>query len=89
MSDDYQLDRAIDRQAPAGTRRLRPGRSSIRFSTPGWSATWDSSCEGQPFVIPTTYVRLGETVYVHGSPASRMLQTLERRCRGVRDGHAG
>ena len=34
--------------------------------------------EGQPFVIPTTYVRVGETLYVHGSPASRMLQTLER-----------
>ncbi len=34
--------------------------------------------EGQPFVIPTTYVRVGETIYVHGSPASRMLQSLER-----------
>jgi nitroimidazol reductase NimA-like FMN-containing flavoprotein (pyridoxamine 5'-phosphate oxidase superfamily) len=34
--------------------------------------------DGQPFVIPTTYVRVGDTVYVHGSPASRMLQTLER-----------
>jgi len=34
--------------------------------------------EGQPFVIPTTYVRVGETLYVHGSPASRMLQTLEQ-----------
>ncbi len=33
--------------------------------------------EDQPFVIPTTYVRIGETIYVHGSPASRMLQTLE------------
>lgn len=32
----------------------------------------------QPYVIPTTYVRIGETIYVHGSPASRMLQTLER-----------
>ena len=34
--------------------------------------------DAQPFVIPTTYVRVDETVYVHGSPASRMLQTLER-----------
>jgi uncharacterized protein len=34
--------------------------------------------DGQPFVIPTIYVRIGETLYVHGSPASRMLQTLER-----------
>jgi nitroimidazol reductase NimA-like FMN-containing flavoprotein (pyridoxamine 5'-phosphate oxidase superfamily) len=33
---------------------------------------------GQPFVIPTIYVRIGECVYLHGSPASRMLQTLEQ-----------
>ena len=29
-------------------------------------------------MIPTTYVRKGDTIYVHGSPASRMLQTLEQ-----------
>ena len=34
--------------------------------------------DGQPFVIPTIYVRIDETIYVHGSPASRMLRTLER-----------
>jgi nitroimidazol reductase NimA-like FMN-containing flavoprotein (pyridoxamine 5'-phosphate oxidase superfamily) len=32
--------------------------------------------DGQPFVIPTIYVRIGESLYVHGSPASRMLQAL-------------
>jgi nitroimidazol reductase NimA-like FMN-containing flavoprotein (pyridoxamine 5'-phosphate oxidase superfamily) len=32
--------------------------------------------DGQPFVIPTIYVRIGETICVHGSPASRMLKTL-------------
>jgi nitroimidazol reductase NimA-like FMN-containing flavoprotein (pyridoxamine 5'-phosphate oxidase superfamily) len=30
--------------------------------------------EGQPFVIPTLYVRIGEHLYLHGSPASRMLR---------------
>jgi nitroimidazol reductase NimA-like FMN-containing flavoprotein (pyridoxamine 5'-phosphate oxidase superfamily) len=34
--------------------------------------------DGQPFVIPTLYVRIGETIYVHGSPASRMLQALDQ-----------
>jgi nitroimidazol reductase NimA-like FMN-containing flavoprotein (pyridoxamine 5'-phosphate oxidase superfamily) len=34
--------------------------------------------DGQPFVIPTIYVRVGETIYVHGSPASRMLRTLDQ-----------
>jgi nitroimidazol reductase NimA-like FMN-containing flavoprotein (pyridoxamine 5'-phosphate oxidase superfamily) len=32
--------------------------------------------DGQPFVIPTLYARSGETIYVHGSGASRMLKTL-------------
>jgi len=33
--------------------------------------------EGQPYVIPTGYARVGETVYIHGSAASRMLRTLD------------
>ncbi|MEO9224369.1 MAG: pyridoxamine 5'-phosphate oxidase family protein [Acidimicrobiales bacterium] len=33
--------------------------------------------DGQPFVIPTVHARHGDTVYVHGSPASRMLRTLK------------
>ena len=32
--------------------------------------------DGQPFVIPTNYARVDETLYVHGSSASRMLRTL-------------
>ncbi len=34
------------------------------------------SVDGQPFVIPTNYGRSGDTLYVHGSAASRMLKTL-------------
>jgi len=34
------------------------------------------SVDGQPYVIPTNYGRSGETVYLHGSAASRMLRTL-------------
>jgi nitroimidazol reductase NimA-like FMN-containing flavoprotein (pyridoxamine 5'-phosphate oxidase superfamily) len=30
--------------------------------------------EGQPFVIPTLYARLGDALYFHGSAASRMLR---------------
>jgi uncharacterized protein len=33
--------------------------------------------EGQPYVIPTLYARLGGEVLVHGSSASRMLRTLD------------
>jgi len=32
--------------------------------------------EGQPFVIPTGYARVDDTLYIHGSAASRMLRTL-------------
>ena len=32
--------------------------------------------DGHPFVIPTIHARSGDTVYVHGSPASRMLGTM-------------
>ncbi|MGB7283794.1 MAG: pyridoxamine 5'-phosphate oxidase family protein [Candidatus Acidiferrum sp.] len=37
------------------------------------------SADGQPFVIPTLYARIGEAIYFHGSAASRML-------RGVSEG---
>jgi hypothetical protein len=32
--------------------------------------------DGQPYVIPTGYGRSGDTLYLHGSAASRMLRTL-------------
>ncbi|MEO1067574.1 MAG: pyridoxamine 5'-phosphate oxidase family protein [Cyanobacteria bacterium J06638_6] len=32
----------------------------------------------QPFVIPTAYGRLDDRIYIHGSPASRMLTSLEQ-----------
>jgi len=34
--------------------------------------------EGQPYVIPTTYVRVGDHLYLHGAVASRMLTTMGR-----------
>ncbi len=33
--------------------------------------------EGQPFVIPTAYGRKEDKLYIHGSPASRMLRSLQ------------
>jgi nitroimidazol reductase NimA-like FMN-containing flavoprotein (pyridoxamine 5'-phosphate oxidase superfamily) len=32
--------------------------------------------DGQPFVIPTGYARVGDTLIIHGSQASRMLRQL-------------
>jgi nitroimidazol reductase NimA-like FMN-containing flavoprotein (pyridoxamine 5'-phosphate oxidase superfamily) len=31
---------------------------------------------GQPYVMPSTYARVGDHLYLHGSAASRMLRTL-------------
>lgn len=36
------------------------------------------AAEGQPFVIPTAYGRIDDRLYIHGSPASRMLRTLQK-----------
>ena len=32
--------------------------------------------DGQPYVIPTGYARLGDEIFIHGSAASRMLRAL-------------
>jgi uncharacterized protein len=32
--------------------------------------------DGQPYVIPTGYARVGDELYIHGSAASRMLRNL-------------
>jgi nitroimidazol reductase NimA-like FMN-containing flavoprotein (pyridoxamine 5'-phosphate oxidase superfamily) len=34
--------------------------------------------DGQPFVIPTSYGRTGDVIYIHGSSASRMLRHLDQ-----------
>jgi hypothetical protein len=34
--------------------------------------------DGQPFVIPTSYGRVGNNLYIHGSAASRMLRNLDQ-----------
>jgi nitroimidazol reductase NimA-like FMN-containing flavoprotein (pyridoxamine 5'-phosphate oxidase superfamily) len=34
--------------------------------------------DGQPFVIPTSFGRNGDVLYIHGSAASRMLRNLDR-----------
>lgn len=34
--------------------------------------------EGRPFVIPTAYGRVDNCLFIHGSPASRMLKSLQQ-----------
>ena len=35
-----------------------------------------ADAEGRPVVIPTIHARIGETIYLHGSPASRLLRVI-------------
>ena len=63
-------------------RRL-PARGSREWGTisqildAGFLAHVGFSINDQPFVIPTLYGRRDETLYLHGSAASRMLRELE------------
>ncbi len=34
--------------------------------------------EGSPAVVPTIHARVGDTLYLHGSPASRMLRAMKK-----------
>jgi uncharacterized protein len=34
--------------------------------------------DGQPFVIPTSYARIGDELFIHGSAASRMLRNVSQ-----------
>ena len=35
--------------------------------------------DGQPYVIPTTYARIGHDLYIHGSPVARWIRVLGSR----------
>jgi nitroimidazol reductase NimA-like FMN-containing flavoprotein (pyridoxamine 5'-phosphate oxidase superfamily) len=54
-------------------------RESIyRILDAGFLAHVGFSVDGQPFVIPTLYGRAEDTLYLHGSAASRMLRELSK-----------
>ncbi len=74
----------MDEYAPTERTRVRrkPGRGS--YDRELVHAILDEALichvgfvdDGHPYVIPTIHARDGETIYLHGSPASRTLGTL-------------
>lgn len=70
---------------PTPRTRLRRLPKRGRYDRETVYAILDAGCvchvgyviDGQPFVTPTSYWREGDTLYWHGSAASRMLRTLE------------
>jgi nitroimidazol reductase NimA-like FMN-containing flavoprotein (pyridoxamine 5'-phosphate oxidase superfamily) len=74
------------RAHPSPSRRVRVTRlhERARYDREAIDAVLDAGLvahlgfvsDGQPFVIPTLHARIGDDVYVHGSPASRTLRAL-------------
>jgi nitroimidazol reductase NimA-like FMN-containing flavoprotein (pyridoxamine 5'-phosphate oxidase superfamily) len=64
--------------------RRRPERSEYRREVieaildEGLVAHVGFAVDGQPYVMPMTYARSGDRLYLHGSPASRLLRGLRR-----------
>jgi nitroimidazol reductase NimA-like FMN-containing flavoprotein (pyridoxamine 5'-phosphate oxidase superfamily) len=69
---------------PRSTVRRRAGRA--RYDRATVAAILDEgllghagiAVDGQPYVIPMLYARVGEQLYLHGSPLSRLLGLLAR-----------
>jgi hypothetical protein len=68
-------DRAKVRRLPA--RGSNEWNEIFRILDAAFLAHVGFVVDGQPFVIPTLYGRREETLYLHGSAASRMLRQLE------------
>jgi nitroimidazol reductase NimA-like FMN-containing flavoprotein (pyridoxamine 5'-phosphate oxidase superfamily) len=62
--------------------KRRPARGSydsetiFRILDEGFVCHVGFAVDGQPYVLPTTYARMDDAIYIHGSVASRMLRTL-------------
>jgi nitroimidazol reductase NimA-like FMN-containing flavoprotein (pyridoxamine 5'-phosphate oxidase superfamily) len=74
MSDCTRTDRTRLRRLP---KRGAHDRATIdAILDEALIAHLGFTVDGQPFVIPTLHARVGDTVYLHGSAASRMIRTL-------------
>lgn len=71
-----QTDRSTLRRLP--NRGSHEAEAVNTILDAGFLAHVGFCAEGQPFVIPTLYGREGDTLYLHGSAASRMLRNLEK-----------
>jgi nitroimidazol reductase NimA-like FMN-containing flavoprotein (pyridoxamine 5'-phosphate oxidase superfamily) len=71
---------ALSRSADAPSERTRVRRLPERgaYERAVIKAILDEGLVCHPFVIPTVYARLGDQLYLHGSPASRMLRSLSQ-----------
>lgn len=74
MSDFTPTDRTQVKRLPKRGKYER--ETVLAILDAGFVCHVGFSVDGQPYVIPTNYGRSGDTIYLHGSAASRMLRTL-------------
>jgi nitroimidazol reductase NimA-like FMN-containing flavoprotein (pyridoxamine 5'-phosphate oxidase superfamily) len=74
MGDTYQTDRTTVRRLPR--RGCYDAATVHAILDAGLVCHVGFVAEGQPVVIPMVYVRIDGALYLHGSPASRMLRAL-------------
>ncbi|WP_197036124.1 pyridoxamine 5'-phosphate oxidase family protein [Fischerella sp. PCC 9605] len=80
------LEHEIDQEKLSLTQRTKIGRMPSRghyerelvyqILDEGLVCHIGFTVDGQPFVIPTAYGRVGDRLYIHGSTASRMMRSL-------------
>jgi nitroimidazol reductase NimA-like FMN-containing flavoprotein (pyridoxamine 5'-phosphate oxidase superfamily) len=83
-SDEAAAETAQDAYPVTPQTRVRRRAQRARYDRARVHAILDEAlvchvgfvADGQPIVIPTAYGRVGETLYLHGSPANRMLRSL-------------
>jgi uncharacterized protein len=82
LESDFQAQQTTMKSTDRSQLRRLPKRGSHELKTiheildAGFLAHVGFNVNGQPFVIPTLFGRAGETLYLHGSAASRMLREL-------------
>jgi len=77
MPDNY-VPTARTRLVREPDRAVYDREAAYRILDEGFICHVGFVLDGQPFVIPTGYGRVGDNLYIHGSAASRMLRNLDQ-----------
>lgn len=81
---EHKSSEAADKFTPTDRTRVRRKPDRARYERQTIYDILDQAfvchvafiADGMPFVVPTNYVRVGEKLYLHGSPASRLMKIL-------------
>lgn len=73
---ETQMPSARTRVVREHERGVYDRETAYRILDEGFLCHVGFAVEGQPYVMPTSYGRKGENLYIHGSAASRMLRQM-------------